>query len=94
MKNSTLRMRESDLRTLVGSLAIGFFCAGCASMITHTAKKEEGVYPGVREDAHLLTHPNSIRKPPIHPVIVVTFSLIDMRLSAALDTILLPIDLT
>jgi uncharacterized protein YceK len=69
--------------------------AGCASVSTHTeTTKEVGAYSGVRADTHLLAHPNSIRKPPIHPVIVESFSLIDLPVSAALDTLLFPIDLT
>lgn len=72
-----------------------FSCAGCGSLFTHTTtKKEVGLYPGVRTDADSLAHPNSIRKPPVHPAIVVPASVIDLPLSAALDTLLLPIDLT
>jgi uncharacterized protein YceK len=70
-------------------------CTSCGSLFSHTTtKKEVGPYPGVRDDVYLLAHPRSIREPPIHPAVVVPVSIIDIPLSAALDTLLLPIDLT
>ncbi len=70
-------------------------CSGCASVLSHTQSDEAlGPYSGMRVDGHLVANPNSIEKPPVHPAVVTPLSLIDLPLSAALDTLLLPIDLT
>ncbi len=72
-----------------------FVCTGCASVLSHTGSHEEvRPYPGTRVDGQLLANPNSIQKPPVHPAVVIPISVIDLPLSAALDTLLLPIDLT
>ena len=88
-------------RTAMKALAIviifsaGTLLIGCASIARHTETPNEvGPYAGVRADAHLLANPNSVQKPPVHPAIVVTLCVIDLPLSMALDTLLLPIDLT
>jgi uncharacterized protein YceK len=80
---------------LLAILSALLLCSGCTSVFTHTTtRKEVGAYPGVRADAHLLAHPRSIRKPPIHPAVAVTYSLLDFPFSAVFDTLVLPIDLT
>lgn len=76
-----------------------FLCAGCASVMTHTQRDADGKgpYSGVRGDAWVLGHPNSVGDAVIgrvSPAIVVPLAFVDMPLSAGLDTLLLPIDLT
>src|SRR6266496_6774568 len=86
--------------TLAGATSTGLIlCCGCASVVTHTQQGTEGkgVYSGVRADAWLLSHPNSEGDAVvghISPFIIVPCTIIDLPLSAALDTLLLPIDLT
>lgn len=80
---------------IVISLCAGTLIIGCASIGRHTETQNEvGPYAGVRADAQLLANPNSVQKPPVHPAIVVALCVIDLPLSMALDTLLLPIDLT
>lgn len=65
--------------------------------MTHTQHSPEGIYPGVRTDWRLLGRCNSVGDAavgPISPFIVVPFAIVDLPLSATLDTLLLPIDLT
>lgn len=77
------------------SLCAGTLFVGCASIARHTETQNEvGPYAGVRADARLLANPNSVQKPPVHPAVVAALSVIDLPLSLALDTLLLPIDLT
>jgi uncharacterized protein YceK len=51
------------------------------------------VYPGARQDARLLAHPEEI-DPAGLKVVAYPFILVDTPLSAAVDTVLLPLDLT
>ena len=67
------------------------FGSGCASVMGHKPAEEvPKPYPGVRMDAEQVGHPNG-RGVPAVPVVIM--SVIDMPFSAALDTVLLPIDL-
>jgi uncharacterized protein YceK len=64
---------------------------------THIPGKAPGIYAGVRADAGLIAHPNNVGDAvvgSIPPALVVTCCVIDLPLSLALDTALLPIDLT
>ena len=83
---------------VVASISL-FLFSGCASIMTHTQQSPEGkgAYSGVRADVSVLAHPNSVGDAVIghvSPAIIVPCGIIDMPLSAALDTLLLPIDLT
>ena len=77
------------------TLCIGL---GCASIRTHVSEVEEPeVYGGVRADARLIAHPHEMGDSKVghfEPWAIVTYSIIDLPFSAALDTLLLPIDLT
>ena len=59
--------------------------------MTRRPNEETKPYPGVRSDAELLAHPTGVGVP---AVAAVACGVIDLPLSAALDTLLLPIDLT
>jgi len=89
-------MKSTGILSMIAAF-VTCLCTGCASVLTHTQKEPEGKgpYSGVRIDGWLIAHP--FPKQPewrIHPALVVTFSVVDMPLSFALDTVLLPIDLT
>src|SRR5690242_16333295 len=66
-------------------------CCGCSSFLMHTGSGE-GVYQGARMDANLIAHPRTF--PFLPPQLTVPLAVIDIAPSAALDTLLLPIDLT
>jgi len=102
---SILKSLRFPASTLLALLTFGFrwmalygiliVCTGCASVLSHTESQEEvGPYAGIRADGQMLAHPNSIQEPPVHPAVVVPITILDLPLSAALDTLLLPIDLT
>jgi uncharacterized protein YceK len=83
---------------VVASCVIVCAGPGCSSIGTHVPHQEAGVYPGVRADGGLIAHPH-VRDDPvvfghISPGVVVAYSVVDLPFSAALDTLLLPIDLT
>jgi len=72
------------------------FCCGCSSLLTRNANNDPwGAYPGVRMDAHFIAHPTVIA-PELsgNPPLIWTLAVLDFPLSAAMDTLLLPIDLT
>lgn len=77
-----------------GTFALLLLGPGCASVLSRRPHQETKPYPGVRGELQLLAHPKSVTKPPIHPAVVVSFCLLDLPLSAVLDTLLLSIDLT
>lgn len=90
---------SSCWRQLVLLGAALFFCPGCGSLSSHTQQDDrgKGPYSGVRADAWCLSHPNRIGDAVIghvSPALVVPCCIIDLPLSAAVDTLLLPIDLT
>jgi uncharacterized protein YceK len=72
-------------------------CSGCGTIITHTttaSTRLNGAYSGVRFDAVMIPastvkSPDSFDAPWLIP-----FCIIDMPLSATLDTVFLPYDLT
>jgi uncharacterized protein YceK len=78
----------------LGAAVLILFGSGCASVMNRRAHAETKPFPGVRRDAYLLMHPKSVGELPLHPVDVLTFSLVDMPWSAAVDALLLPMDLT
>ena len=75
-------------------------CCGCTSLYLHTDPEPWGksvtrVYPGLTSDATLVVHPNVINSDwYTPPPIIVIYGLLDFAPSGALDTLLLPIDLT
>ncbi len=73
---------------------LGVLCSGCASIWTHADPDldKSGVYSGTRQDARLLAHPDEI-DPAGLKVIAYPFLVVDTPLSAAIDTVLLPLDL-
>ena len=96
-------LRASNMKGVLRFLTTTGFvlalCCGCTSIGTHTQQSSDGkgAYSGVRGDTQLLAHPDSIDDSVIghvSPALVVPYSIIDLPLSAALDTLLLPIDLT
>jgi len=74
-------------------------CCGCTSLYLHTDAENWGkavtrVYPGLTSDATLVVHPNVINTDwYIPPPILVIYGILDFAPSAAVDTLLLPIDL-
>jgi uncharacterized protein YceK len=66
-------------------------CCGCSSFIMHTGP-DEGIYLGARTGANLIAHPRTF--PFLPPQLTVPLGIIDIAPSTALDTLLLPIDLT
>jgi uncharacterized protein YceK len=88
----------SRLLTTAGCALV--FCSGCASILTRTQASPEDKgrpYSGVRGDAWLLAHPNKVGDAVIghvSPALVVPYAIIDLPLSAGLDTVFLPFDLT
>ena len=64
-------------------VAIAGLC-GCASLWNHNGE-HPGVYPGVENDVGLLSDREE-------PVELKLFAIVDLPLSAALDTALLPFD--
>jgi len=94
MRPEAMRSHHSPT-TPSGILALALFCTGCASIWTHADPDPDraGVYPGARQDARLLAHPEEI-DPAGLKVVAYPFILVDTPLSAAVDTVLLPLDLT
>jgi uncharacterized protein YceK len=76
-------------------------CLGCASITKHIPNAEPGVYAGVRQNVNAMMHPGGfqvhyayVRLPLGMSVFMVTSCIIGLPFEAALDTLLLPIDLT
>jgi len=75
-------------------LAMLALCSGCGTVLSHTATDAVvGPYSGVRLDYHLAV--SSTESNPDFPAIpwIIPFCIIDMPVSAALDTVFLPYDL-
>jgi uncharacterized protein YceK len=86
------------LKLVLGATSFITLCTGlgCTSIGTHVSDEEPGVYTGVRADARLIAHPLEMDDSMVghvEPWAIVTYSIIDLPFSAALDTLLLPIDL-
>ena len=81
---------RATILLLIGLLSAT--CVGCCSIGAHAHPDERlGLYPGVRADADIVKrHPGEIV---ILPWFVYPFVVVDLPLSAVLDTVLLPIDL-
>ena len=89
-----MRLAEKTTSILLAFIAM-FFCAGCSSYFARTQRyygTDSRIYPGVMRDAKLIVHPDPGYLTPA-PVTVMC-GLLDFIPSAALDTLLLPIDLT
>jgi uncharacterized protein YceK len=78
-------------------------CCGCSSLDAHIPNKAPGVYAGVRKNVGLIVRPGKIDSPyfaldlsdsPVVCCTSVTYGLIGLPFEAAMDTLLLPIDLT
>ena len=87
------------LRFLTTTAVVLALCCSCTSIRSHTRQSSDskGAYSGVQGDARLLAHPNSLNDSVtghVSPALVVPYSIVDLPLSVALDTLLLPIDLT
>jgi uncharacterized protein YceK len=82
-------------------------CSGCGSLLVQH-NSNSGPYPGARLDAHLIAHPSSLefnpggshgatppedQAPGSFSPVPLFLGLIDFPFSAALDTLLLPVDL-
>ena len=77
------------------TLLVAILCSGCGTILAHTeTDRIKGAYSGVRLDAHLI--PASTESSPDFPAIpwIIPFCILDMPLSATLDTVFLPYDLT
>jgi uncharacterized protein YceK len=66
-------------------IVLTFFCAGCGTVGTGFDPNSNRVYGGVRQDCHLIVHPDF----PTEPI----FFVVDVPFSFAADTIFLPFDL-
>jgi len=93
---------------ILAILAVLLFCSGCSSLLFLEQRNQKtGPYPGARVDAHLIARPSledfnlsGHNGPPDKELhfdafspLVVLYGLIDLPLSAVLDTLLLPWDL-
>jgi uncharacterized protein YceK len=80
------------MKTSIAFFLVGFFVltiSGCSSISARAHDKfYPGVYPGVRNSAYYISHPQENDM----PVVAVPFGILDFPLSAALDTVLLPFD--
>jgi uncharacterized protein YceK len=69
-------------------------CSGCGTVLSHTTTQDTviGPYSGVRTDVFMIGHANE--SSPDFPAApwIIPFCIIDVPLSAALDTIFLPYD--
>jgi uncharacterized protein YceK len=87
-----LRARDGSLVFLAYLLLAGATCTGCTSIWYRKYGTESGVYRGTRRDAELIAHPDRTNdKLPVG--IAFPLTLVDLPLSGALDTVLLPADL-
>ena len=73
-------------------VVIGVSASGCSSISARLKNDDRfypGVYPGVRNTAYYLGHPEEQDMAPV----ILPVAVIDLPLSVALDTVLLPWDL-
>lgn len=92
---------KSAIWTIISLVGISFVGSGCTSLFLRTHSEQfrgEGgmtrVYPGTCADAELIVHPSVINRDwHTPPPIIVAYGILDFIPSAALDTLLLPIDL-
>ncbi len=79
---------------LRGALLLPLVCSSCASIWTHADPDPDKsrMYSGTRRDARLLAHPDEI-DPAGLKVVAYPLLVVDTPLSAAIDTVLLPLDL-
>ena len=94
-------VRPSNMKhhwKLLFGLCIAFSaCSGCGTLGTHIPNQSPGVYAGVRADVKEIFHPSEINDGVIGHIprgVLVPCFIIDLPLSAAMDTLFLPIDLT
>jgi uncharacterized protein YceK len=80
-------------------------CSGCSSLTAHIPNKAPGIYAGVRQNFQMVIHPGRIDAGPYagmidvsgSPIVwlyFVTYGTIGLPFETAVDTLLLPIDLT
>ena len=82
---------KRSLVVFLAFLIMSGACAGCSSIWIHGNGGKDGIYPGARGDAELLLEPDKIGPLPIW--VGYPLALIDLPLSAVVDTLLLPVDL-
>jgi uncharacterized protein YceK len=83
-------MRFVQKISLVVALAAGGLLSGCCTILSHV-DGQGGVYSGVSADARLLaTVSDETHDIPVVPW-VIPFGILDMPLSAAADTLCLPV---
>ena len=78
--------------------------SGCSSLTAHLPNKAPGIYAGVRENVKMVMHPGRIDASPYVEIDVsgspvmwlcfVSYGIVGFPFEAALDTLLLPVDLT
>ena len=78
-----------------GFATLLLFCSCSSVLVRNDHNDPWGAYPGLRMDAHFIAHPKQIN-PDLsgNPTLVWTFAAVDFPFSTAVDTLLLPIDLT
>ena len=90
---------KSAIWTVISFVGILFVGSGCTSFFLHTHSEQfrgsmTRVYPGTCANAELIVNPNIINRDwHTPPPIIVTYGILDFIPSAALDTLLLPVDL-
>jgi uncharacterized protein YceK len=84
-------MKTKCMLLMLLSANMLLFGGGCASVIGHTAGAGRELYPGVRLDSYVLTEKNDELLQKLGPRLT-ALAAMDLPLSAALDTALLPFD--
>jgi uncharacterized protein YceK len=74
-------------------VAIALAGSGCASIGARTGYADAGIYPGVYPGPRNIIHEMETPRGAAHNILVWPCGIIDFPLSAALDTVLLPLDL-
>jgi|SRR6516162_7696486 uncharacterized protein YceK len=75
------------------ALALAFFLGGCGTIVDMAT--EQHIYGGVQNDARMIGHPyrqNNEQEDYFFPLVL--FGILDMPLSFAADTVLLPVTIT
>ena len=87
-------MRTTMSTRFILGVAILVLCSGCSTVLSHTATDSVvGPYSGVRLDCDLIGSANEKNPDFGATPWIIPFCVIDIPLSAALDTVFLPYDL-
>jgi uncharacterized protein YceK len=74
------------MKLILGLVLLGL-CSGCGTILSHVDEQATGVYSGVRLDAHAIASAGEENHDLPSPWIVVPLCIIDIPLSAVVDTL-------